>query len=137
MDAACEEYDEKNATDNDFFLHIMETLWSGGLKNVFKITCFFAFNFLFAENICGRKAAIQATLCDICATGVLKTLARDKMQLWPVWSVQRLKCYGRGFFHILKRLGIGIVSFIERVSTTITAQGVNKQPNILNTAIFF
>ena len=37
-------------------------------------------------------------------------------------------------FHILKRLGIGIVSFIERVSTTITAQGVNKQPNILNTA---
>ena len=39
-------------------------------------------------------------------------------------------------FHILKRLGIGIVSFIERVSTTITAQGVNKQPNILNTAIF-
>ena len=71
-----------------------------------------AFNFLFAENICGRKAAIQATLCDICATGVLKTLARDKMQLWPVWSVQRLKCYERGFF-ILKRLGIGIVSFIN------------------------
>ena len=101
-----------------------------------KITCFFAFNFLFAENICGRKAAIQATLCDICATGVLKTLAGDVMQLWPVWSVQRLKCYGRGFFHILKRLGIGIVSFIERVSTTITAQGVNKQPNLLNTAIF-
>ena len=57
------------------------------------------------------------------------------MQLWPDWSVQRLKCYERGFF-ILKRLGIGIVSFIERVSTTITAQGVNKQPNLLNTAIF-
>ena len=35
LDAACEECDEKNATDNDFFLHIMEALWSGGLKNVF------------------------------------------------------------------------------------------------------
>ena len=46
-----------------------------------------------------------------------------------------LNATNEGFF-ILKRLGIGIVSFIERVSTTITAQGVNKQPNILNTAIF-
>ena len=35
LDAACEECDDKNATDNDFLLHIMETLWSGGLKNVF------------------------------------------------------------------------------------------------------
>ena len=52
----------------------------------------------------------MAAACEECAeknvmdngfsfTGVLKTLAGDVMQLWPVWSVQRLKCYERGFFH--------------------------------------
>ena len=116
----------------------------------------------FAEVIRGRKSSDLGLHWDIWAAGVLKALAAaceecaEKNALDNVfffyWSFENT---GRGcdavvaclecaetqmlrtrVFFILKRLGIGIVSFIERVSTTITAQGVNKQPNLLNTAIF-